>query len=217
MAEIALSFDNGPDPAATPRVLDILARRGAAACFFVVGAKAARPDGRALMRDARAAGHRIGNHTWSHNRPLGEMADAAASVAEIRRTEAAIGDCRDPAKLFRPFGRAGAKGRHLLSGAAFRHLADEGYTCVLWNCVPRDWDDEDGWVDRAEAQIAAQAAPCLVLHDIAGAAAKRLDAFIGAMQDAGHSFTSAIPDSEIIIDRGVPRPGAQAFVAPERA
>ena len=66
MAEIALSFDNGPDPAATPRILEILARRGVTACFFVVGAKAARPDGRALMRDARA-GHRIGGYPQKHS------------------------------------------------------------------------------------------------------------------------------------------------------
>ena len=213
MAEIALSFDNGPDPAATPRILEILARRDVTACFFVVGSKAATPDGEALVRDAHAVGHRIGNHTWSHSRPLGEMTDAAASVAEIRRTQIAIGDCSDAAKLFRPFGRGGAKGRHLLSPAAFRYLAAQDYTCVLWNCVPRDWEDADGWVARARTQIAAEAAPFLVLHDIAGAADRRLDAFLGAMQDAGHRFTSVVPDCEILVDRGVPRPEAQRYVA----
>lgn len=212
MADIALTFDNGPDPAATPSVLDTLARREVSACFFVIGSKAATPDGRTLMQQAHAAGHRIGNHTWTHGTPLGEMADASASVDEIRRTEEVLNGCVDPQKLFRPFGREGARGPHLLSDAAFRHLIAERYTCALWNCVPRDWDDEDGWVARAESQIADEATPYLVLHDITGACAKRLDSFIGAMQDAGHRFVTDIPESEIIIDRGVPKPDAGDYV-----
>lgn len=217
MTVIALTFDNGPSPVATPQVLEILERRAVKACFFVVGARAATADGTALLRDIKDAGHRIGNHTWSHKVPLGEIEDAAASVDEIVQTEELLGDTANPAKLFRPFGREGAKGRHLLSPAAFRHLVAERYTCVLWNCVPRDWDDEDGWVDRARAQMAEQPTPYMVLHDIEGACTKRLDGFIAATLDAGHSFTQDIPDSEIIIDRGVAKPNAGDSVAPEPA
>lgn len=215
MAAIALTFDNGPDPAATPAVLDTLEKHGVSASFFVVGCKAATSVGASLLRDIHAAGHRIGNHTWSHSKPLGEMEDAAASVSEIVRTEAAIGAFADPQKLFRPFGRRGARGAHLLSAAAFRHLVAERYTCVLWNCVPRDWDDADGWVVRAREQVNEREAPYLVLHDIAGACANRLDEFVGMMRDAGHTFTPDVPGSEIIIDSGVPRPNAGRYVTPD--
>ncbi len=213
MANIALTFDNGPDPVATPKILDTLDRRGISSFFFVIGSKAATPDGAALMRDAHSAGHRIGNHTWSHTTPLGEMVDAAESIDEIARTETALGAVADPQKLFRPFGRRGARGPHLLSKASFRYLIAEQYTCVLWNCVPRDWNDDNGWVDRAMTQIDSQASPLLVLHDIAGAAARRLDDFLVAALGAGHCFVTDVPDSEIIIDRGIPRQNATNCIA----
>jgi hypothetical protein len=49
---------------------------------------------------------------------------------------------------------------------------------VLWNAVPRDWEDPDGWVDRALAQCASREWTLLVLHDVAGACAERLEAFL---------------------------------------
>ena len=213
MKQISISFDNGPDPQATPQVLAALERRGITAVFFVIGKNAAAPHGPALMRQAKAAGHRIGNHTWSHGTPLGRMADAAESVAEISRTQAAIGDFADPAKLFRPFGGGGARGSHLLSAAAYRHLQDEAFTCVLWNCVPGDFSDADSWVAQARLQIAEMANPCLVLHDIAGACAAKLDVFLDEMLDAGHRFVPTIPASEVLIDRGVPRADAGDYVS----
>jgi hypothetical protein len=69
--EVTLSFDNGPEPEATPRVLDVLARRGIPASFFVIGAKLADPARRSLCERAQAEGHWIGNHTTTHAGPLG--------------------------------------------------------------------------------------------------------------------------------------------------
>nr|WP_083977744.1 bifunctional polysaccharide deacetylase/glycosyltransferase family 2 protein [Herbidospora sakaeratensis] len=61
---VALTFDDGPDPVSTPRVLDVLAEHGAKATFFVVGSKVARhPD---LARRIVAEGHELGNHGYSH-------------------------------------------------------------------------------------------------------------------------------------------------------
>lgn len=61
---VALTFDDGPDPAVTPRVLDLLEGAGARATFFVVGERAA--EQRDLLREIVRRGHRLGNHTWSH-------------------------------------------------------------------------------------------------------------------------------------------------------
>src|ERR1035438_9068452 len=62
--ELALTFDDGPNPAWTPRLLDILATHQVRATFFLVGSYAqAEP---ALVRRIAAAGHLIGNHSWSH-------------------------------------------------------------------------------------------------------------------------------------------------------
>src|ERR1035437_971187 len=62
---VALTFDDGPDPVTTPRVLDVLREKQVRATFFVVGKRAARhPE---LVRRALAEGHLVENHTWSHS------------------------------------------------------------------------------------------------------------------------------------------------------
>jgi peptidoglycan/xylan/chitin deacetylase (PgdA/CDA1 family) len=61
---VALTFDDGPDPGVTPRVLDLLDGKGAHATFFVVGERGAAQ--RPLLQEIVRRGHRLGNHTWSH-------------------------------------------------------------------------------------------------------------------------------------------------------
>jgi peptidoglycan/xylan/chitin deacetylase (PgdA/CDA1 family) len=61
---VALTFDDGPDPEVTPRVLDLLDRHGATASFFVIGEKAVRHG--ALLREMRRRGHTVENHTYCH-------------------------------------------------------------------------------------------------------------------------------------------------------
>jgi peptidoglycan/xylan/chitin deacetylase (PgdA/CDA1 family) len=64
MFDLTLTFDNGPEPSVTPRVLDVLARRGVRTTFFVIGNKLLTRDARACTERAHAEGHWIGNHTW---------------------------------------------------------------------------------------------------------------------------------------------------------
>ncbi len=60
----------------------------------------------------------------------------------------------------------GLLGPHLLSQAAAEHLLQAHYTTIIWNSVPGDWKDQDGWVDRCLDQIRAQDWSMTVLHDI---------------------------------------------------
>ena len=211
MTDVTLTIDNGPDPEATPQVLDILAARRISAVFFVVGKNAADPARRPLMERAHGDGHWIGNHTWSHAGPLGPMTGADA-VAEISRTQDAIGDLAHPRRWFRPVGGGGALGPHLLNPDARDHLAANGYTCVLWNSVLGDFSDPDGWVDRGLADVEGLDRPLLVLHDIAAGCVDKLDRFLGLLQDRGVTFVQEIPDETIIIDRGEVRKSAAAYV-----
>jgi hypothetical protein len=123
--------------------------------LFVIGDKLADPGGAALMCDAHAAGHWIGNHTLTHSRALGEATDAATAAREIGETQAPIGACAHPDKLFRPYGKSGVIGPHLLDRAAVSLLLSERYCCVIWNSVPRDWCDLAGWVERCIADVRA--------------------------------------------------------------
>src|SRR5580658_5217360 len=141
MKKVTLSFDNGPDPKGTTAfVLDELARHDILASFFVTGRQLARPGGRDLAERAHAAGHWIGNHTLTHSIMFGDSDDPSLPDREIGKTQALIGDLAYPDRLFRPYGGGGVIGPRLLSAAAVAHLERGGYTCVLWNSVPRDWE-----------------------------------------------------------------------------
>ena len=149
MATVTLTFDNGPTPGVSERVLDVLAARGLCATFFVVGDRLARPGARALAERAVAEGHWLGNHSATHRVALGSLDDPAAIDAEIDDCEALLDGLRHPDRLFRPFGNGGAIDDRMLGPHAVARLVDGGFTCVLWTSVPHDWDDPAGWVSRA--------------------------------------------------------------------
>ena len=199
---VTLTFDNGPTAGVTPGVLDLLARKGITATFFVIGDKLADPGAAALMREAHAAGHWIGNHTLTHSRALGEATDAATAAREIGETQARIGACAHPDKLFRPYGKSGAIGPHLLSRAAVSLLLGERYCCVIWNSVPRDWRDPAGWVERCIADVRANDWTVAVLHDVADACLARLPELFARLDELGVTYTQEFPDAVVLTRAG---------------
>lgn len=129
MNPVFLTFDDGPDSEWTPRVLDVLAATGTRATFFVIG-KQVRAHAE-LVRRVRAAGHELGNHTWSHRHPLTmgsrrarrEVSDGAQVLADT------LGE---PVKFFRPpHGRT----RHCMTEEA----AALGEEQILWDVSAVDW------------------------------------------------------------------------------
>jgi peptidoglycan/xylan/chitin deacetylase (PgdA/CDA1 family) len=135
---------------------------------------------RALAERAHAEGHWIGNHTLTHPRPLGGEGEGARQ--EIEATQASLGALAHPDKLFRPSGEGGDLEPGLLNAAAVDTLTAGGYTCVLWNAVPGDWEDPEGWVERALEECAARDWTLLVLHDVPHAAAARLGDFLDRVE-----------------------------------
>jgi peptidoglycan/xylan/chitin deacetylase (PgdA/CDA1 family) len=215
MQPIRLTFDNGPEPEVTPAVLDILARRGIHTTFFVIGEKLRDPARRALAERARAEGHQVGNHTLTHGEPLGRRGGAEA-VHEIEETDALLGPLREPARLFRPNGGGGQLGPHLLNASAARYLQDSGHTVVLWNAVPRDFKDPDGWPGTAAAMLEAATEPVMmVLHDLPNGAMRHLDRVLGAWQDQGVTFLATPPDACLPMRAGQPGPNFTDYVSPD--
>lgn len=197
MARVALTFDNGPYPEVTPRVLEILARHSVPAAFFVVGERLVKhPE---LAWEALAQGHRIGSHTWSH-RALGPLPPSVAAD-EFLRGAGAVEQLGFPEKLFRPVG-GGQLGRHLLQPAVTHHLITRGYTCVLWNSAPGDWRDPHGWMARALADVRSREWTLLVLHDQPGGAMDHLDEFLEEAKAEGHTFTAGFPPDCVPIAGG---------------
>lgn len=200
---LTLTFDNGPTPGVTERVLDVLAGHEVRTTFFTVGADLARPGRRPLLERARAAGHWIGNHTTTHSIQFG--ADHAADLPgrEIEANQLLIGALEHPDRPFRPWGRGGILDEKLLSPDAVAHLERGGYSCVLWNSVPHDWEDATGWVDRARANIAEREWTLMVIHDIASGAMDRLDDFLGLVERDGVELRQDYPDDCVPIRRGI--------------
>jgi peptidoglycan/xylan/chitin deacetylase (PgdA/CDA1 family) len=201
MFDLTLSFDNGPEPDATPGVLDVLARRGLRSTFFVIGEKLARA--RALTERAATEGHWIGNHTWTHRHPLGERDEADTGEKEIGRAQTAIGALSHPQRFFRPFGGGGNLDRRLLNQSALDYLKAGGFTCVLWNSIPRDWSDPDGWVERALAQCASQPWTLMVLHDLPTGAMRHLEMFLDRVGEAGGRVRQDFPPDCVPMVEGV--------------
>jgi peptidoglycan/xylan/chitin deacetylase (PgdA/CDA1 family) len=137
---VALTFDDGPHPEWTPRVLAMLERYHAHATFFMVGEMAARHPG--LVAAVVAAGHAIGNHSWNH--PSLPTVSVLERARQIGRWEAVLGE-REP-KLFRPpFGDT--------DGRVQAQLLARGYRVIGWNVSASDWQRLDGaqifaFVDR---------------------------------------------------------------------
>jgi peptidoglycan-N-acetylglucosamine deacetylase len=202
LLDVTLTFDNGPEPEVTPRVLDELAIAGVKATFFVLGSKLADAECRGIAKRAFAEGHWIGNHTRTHTQPLGRITDPATMIDEILETEALIGELAHPDRLFRPFGGGGELGPHLLNKLAVDVLKQEKMTCVLWNAVPRDWEDPRGWAEVALSQCLAQPWTLLVLHDLPTGAMGRLKIFIDRIRDHGGRFRQDFPEECVPLLRG---------------
>ena len=122
----ALTFDDGPDPTCTPQLLDLLARHGAKATFFMVGARAkAHPD---LVARVAAEGHDIGNHSWDH--PALSLLSKADFEDQITRTRTVLAP-HGQVLMRPPYG--------LQSLRSFLQARRLGYRVVCWNGVGIDW------------------------------------------------------------------------------
>jgi peptidoglycan-N-acetylglucosamine deacetylase len=201
LAKVTLTFDNGPELQATPLVLDCLGQHGIKSTFFVLGQNVSTPAGLELARRASREGHWIGNHTWSHAGRLGEGTREVA-LQEFERTEEALAWLKQPVPLFRPRGGAGRLGKGLLHPAVVERLMLGRYTCVLWNSVPGDYRDPDGWMERALADCQTREWSLVVLHDLPNGAMRHLESFLRKLRDEGHELTQDFPPDCTPIVRG---------------
>ncbi|KQT14462.1 MAG: polysaccharide deacetylase family protein [Bradyrhizobium sp.] len=202
MHDLTLTFDNGPDPDVTPRVLDILGGRGIKTTFFVIGEKLADGERRGLAERAHREGHWIGNHTFTHSVPLGEQSGRDTAENEIGRTQDAIGNLAHPQRWFRPFGGGGNLDKRLLKPSVVDYLTREKHSCVLWNSIPRDWDDPEGWTERALGQCSRQPWTLMVLHDLPTGAMDHLERFLDRAAAAGARFRQDFPPPCVPIRNG---------------
>jgi peptidoglycan-N-acetylglucosamine deacetylase len=157
---LALSYDDGPNPGETPALLELLAEYDARATFFLIGRWAEREPG--LVRELAAAGHALGNHTYSH--PTMPLLGAAAVREELERCRGAVeaagasfSTLNGGALMRPPYGRR--------RPGTLRVLRQEGYAPVTWSVTGYDWRPHEPAERIAHRCVRARDGDVILLHD----------------------------------------------------
>jgi peptidoglycan-N-acetylglucosamine deacetylase len=153
--QLALTYDDGPNDPHTLHLLDVLARHEVKATFFLIGKHvAAKPE---IARRIAAAGHTIGNHTYTH--PNLFFCSAARIRQELTDCGKAMGQAvGEHSKLFRP--PFGAR-----RPAVLKVARDMGFTTVCWSVTCYDWKPTTA--ERVERHAVRQVSggEIILLHD----------------------------------------------------
>ncbi|MBV8563133.1 MAG: polysaccharide deacetylase family protein [Actinobacteria bacterium] len=153
---VALTFDDGPHPEGTPRVLELLAEAGARATFFLVGEQVERRPH--LAAEIVAAGHEAAVHCHRH-RNLMRLPPRAVR-ADLERAEATIADATGtpPTRYRPPYG--------ILTTAALRHARRRGWETILWRRDGHDWEAQATPESISRRLVGkARGGEVLLLHD----------------------------------------------------
>lgn len=200
--KLSLTFDNGPDPKITPRVLGELKKRDLPAIFFPVGERLESAEARDLARMTADMGHQVGNHTYSHPRPFGALSEDDA-IEEVKRTDALLGELREPNRYFRPSAGGGVLKPGVLNRGVVDHLVANHHTLVLWNVICEDWCRPDGsWIDMALSEMYKHDWSLIVLHDIASGAMDHLPAFLDTVAARDIEIVPDLPTAQVPIVNG---------------
>jgi Predicted xylanase/chitin deacetylase len=152
---LALTYDDGPNDPYTSQLLDVLAKHGTKATFFLIGQFVKqRPD---IVRRVVEAGHTVGNHTWNHPNLI--FCSAAETRRQISETQKAIEDaCGIRPTLFRPpFG-----GRRPGTFSVAREL---GLTPIMWGVTCYDWSAISNESIERKAREQIRGGDVILLHD----------------------------------------------------
>src|SRR4051794_18614526 len=187
--EVVLTFDDGPLPPYSSRVLDVLAEHCVKATYFIIGRMArGYPD---LLKRIRAEGHTIGNHSQNHplafeKMPIelvqGEIEQGAASIA------AALGERRPPSPFFRIPGLLRAK-------EVENYLQSRGLATFSADVVADDWKhiNASEVVRRAVTRLDERGKGVLLLHDIQPATALALPELLRELKAKGYRVVHVVP------------------------
>ena len=178
---IALTFDDGPHPENTVRLLKMLKERGMKATFFCVGQRVA--DHPSVAKRIVDEGHEIGNHSWSH-KVLSGMTDAAVA-RDLERTDEAIRKATGVApKLMRPpYGAFTDRQRDW----AHRKW---GYSITLWDVDSNDWRNPSAAYARSRILQGTGPGSIVLSHDIHKSTVDGMPKTLDALKAKGFKFVT---------------------------
>ncbi len=211
---VALSFDDGPDPEWTPKILDILKERGVHATFFILGKHAEEhPE---LVRRILREGHEIGSHTYTHPN-LGEIS-TDQTILELNATERLFEwiTKRSPI-LFRPPYNADSMPASLSDLRPIAQASTMGYLTVGESVDPQDWarPGADAIIRRVKEERLTGSV--ILLHDAGGDRSQTVEALphiLDFLQDRGDQIVRVGAIMGLKRDQSMPKLAVDAATAP---
>lgn len=197
---VALTFDDGPHPEYTPKLLDILRHHGVRATFYVIGRNVeAHPD---IARRIVSEGHEIANHSWSH--PALTSLSAARLKQEVESTSAVIEKVtgRRPTNIRPPYGAINERVRQIL-------FNEHGLDVIMWSVDPLDWKRPGSSVVAQRLVDGAAPGGILLAHDIHPGTIEAMPETITRLKAKGYGFATV---SQLLALKDVPAAGAMAGV-----
>ena len=178
---IAVTFDDGPHPQNTPRLLDLLRARNIKATFYVIGRNVdLYPQ---IVRRTVAEGHEIGNHSYTH-RLFTKLSDSEVR-SDLTRCRDAIGRAAgvQPRTFRPPYGGLLQRQREML-------FAEFGYPTILWNVDPLDWKRPGPSVVCARILSHTTAGSIVLAHDLHGSTVDAMPATLDGLLRRGFQFVT---------------------------
>ena len=192
---VALTFDDGPNPATTNQALDTLSKYGIKATFFVLGKNISGNE--EILKRMKADGHVIGNHSWSH--PVLSKLSLDEAKKQITDTEDAITKVLgSSSKLMRPpYGAITDDIRNSLD-----------LNFIMWDVDSLDWKSKNEAAILTEIQRQARNGSIILMHDIHAETVNALPKIIDYLKEQGYHFVtvpemlnSRLKSHELFYDR----------------
>jgi peptidoglycan-N-acetylglucosamine deacetylase len=178
---IAMTFDDGPSPETTPRLLEILKQRNIKATFFMIGQNA--QSNPAIVQRILAEGHEIGNHSWTHPQ-LSKLSDDRVTE-EITKTQTAIKNAcgYTPVLLRPPYGAITARQKEWIE-------KQFGLSVIIWSVDPFDWKRPGASVIEQRILAGARPGAIVLSHDIHKQTVDAMPATLDALAAKGFKFVT---------------------------
>lgn len=171
--KILLTFDDGPHPRTTPKILEILKKRNLKAIFFVLGLQAEKYPH--LVKQIHEAGHEIGNHTYNHKN-MAQLSEEQIRY-QLEKTNQLIENATGerPRFLRPPYGA--------LNKQVLRICQSSNMNIMLWTIDPKDWQNKNeamilGNLDRQLGLNGSFRGGAVLLHDIYPSTVRALEPFL---------------------------------------
>lgn len=178
---ISITFDDGPEPRNTPRLLDMLKARNIKATFFVVGNRTGTWP--AVTRRIVAEGHEIANHTWSH-RLLSSLGDSAVREELSRCHDAIVKLTGAAPRMYRPPGGA------ITQRQKEWIMSEFGYPTIMWTVDPQDWRRPGPAVVTSRILANTRPGAIILVHDLHAQSVDAMPATLDGLLARGYRFVT---------------------------